>query len=98
MPCGPLSLDDAGCSANQPANPESGVLGVGGFRQFTLSSATSSRRLTQPGMSVRHSSTLQAPPGALSGPAVAGDGAATAQAMLATAATSTVRTSAHARR
>src|SRR4051812_43715494 len=98
MPWGPFSFDDSGRSTNQPARPESGVLGVGALRHSARSAATSLSRLTQPGMSLPHSSTLQAPPGARSGAAEADDGATTAQAMLAATATSTVSISAHPRR
>src|SRR3954451_6315755 len=98
MPCGPGFVDDAGRSANHPASPESGVLGVGGSRHCARLAVTSARRLTQLLKSCCHSSVLQAPPGARSGPADAGDGAAKAHAIDATAVTSTVSTIAQARR
>src|SRR3954470_6258960 len=101
MPCGPGRVDDAGRSANQPASPESGVLGVGGTRHCARPALTSASRLTQDLKSCFHSSMLQAPPGARSGPSIGAaeaGGAATAHTIDATTVTSIVITSANARR
>src|SRR4051812_23828240 len=102
MPFGPAFKEEAGRSANQPASPESGVLGVGGMTQAARSDVRSASRPTQPAMSCCHSSVLQAPPGARTGPSYgAADpavGAATAHAIDATTMTSSANTIALARR
>src|SRR4051794_26560673 len=101
MPCGPGLVDEGGRSANQPASPESGALGVGGIRHWARLALTSARRLTQDLKPCFHSSVLQAPPGARSGPSIgAADagGAATAHTIDATTVTNIVITSANARR
>jgi hypothetical protein len=102
MPCGPGLVEDAGRSANQPASPESGALGVGSRRQSVLLAPTFLRRLTQSRKLICHSSVLQAPSGANEGTPAVGTGAADAgttdQDRVATAATRMVRTSALARR
>src|SRR4051794_4427972 len=98
MPCGPGNVDDSGRSANHPANPESGVLGVGGIRHSARAAPTSASRPTQALKPCCPSSVLHAPPGAFPGAADAADGAATAQAIDAIAATTSASTIAPARR
>src|SRR3954470_11881976 len=97
-----FGFEDSGRSANQPARPESGVLGVGGIRHWARLALTSAKRLTQDLKSCCHSSVLQAPPGARKTPppgaASAPCGAATAQTIDATTVTNIVITNATVRR